>query len=95
MRKVLSISETMRAADYGPSHFHASADAWYDENASELQVRLTLIERRSADSTHDRQIEAQTVRVKTDLEEAVSAAKEIFHNWTKALVKKGQVFIER
>lgn len=84
----------MRPAHVGVPELQANADATYNEDSGELQVLLTLSHHNDESKTRP-SLESETVTMKVELDEAVVAAKDIFHSWIKRLVQKGEALIEK
>ena len=94
MKKIISISEAMRPRHADAPKLQANADATYNEDNGELHVLLTLTHHDDKSKTRP-SLESQTVRMKVALDEAVVAAKDVFHSWIRKLVQNGEGLIEK
>jgi hypothetical protein len=88
MRKVISISEIVTPFQAGDDacELWASADADYDEERSQVGVKLDSFLRRSSDGRHlpvNWLPRAETVTESVPLEEGSPATKEIFEAWVQ------------
>jgi hypothetical protein len=89
MKRIISISEVVesRAAPQGTLEVLATAEADYDEAKALLLVELDSFAKIADRRGHDERVAQaglpakQTVRETVGPEDAVSAAKDIFHRW--------------
>lgn len=91
MRKVISISETLEIPNRG-ERARASADAVYDEAKSEMEITLRIVPlgKESLES-----FRPETIKTIIPFEEALPAAKDIFHGWLKKFLKSGLVAVAK
>lgn len=92
MRKIISISETL-CVPHTEKHIQANADALFNEQTGEMEVRLHA-ELPEAISEVLQPLVSQVVHAKVSLEEAIPAAKDIFHSWIRRLTQTGFVAVE-
>lgn len=91
MRNIISISEKFEAPDH-TGHIQATADAVYDEQRTELIVRLQNVELLATGAQRPGKVE--TVKIKLGLGEAIPAAKDVFRCWIKKMLQTGKVCIQ-
>jgi hypothetical protein len=91
MKRVIDTSETLGVVETpdGPREVCASADAWFDEAAKQLVVKLDAFLRNTDLVTRERHFAAawlpkpQTIRESIGPDETIEAAREIFHRWVR------------
>lgn len=93
MKKILSTSESIDPQQEGNllREIHATGDASYDERSERLCMKLDCFQRESCWGKKDREQrvdwlpQTETLHEPMSIDEALPAARSIFHGWTERI----------